>query len=363
MNKVVLFAIPHLYGGGAERVVSLWASYLAQTLSCSVHILVSGRVPNEYAIDERVTISSISSTYEDYDKLSILTKIRKRRSLIKQIKPDYIISFLPHIQIQTFIATLGIEVKRIETIRVSPWVLNLKNLSKILFNLCLSTSYKVILQTNEQKEFFHRLIQDKCIVIPNPIDDNYKRLSEKQQSQVVEHFVAAGRIVPQKNYSMMIRAFTLVCKEYPKISLDIFGGGENAELDKLTHLIEQLGMTNNIRLRGRSNKIIDEYLSHDVFLMTSDYEGMPNALLEAMASGMICLTTDCKTGPKDMIIHGESGFLLPVNDVQAFADAIRNVIQMTQTERQKIGECARTWIMSMCSSETTTKSLLSIFDN
>lgn len=362
MNKVILFTIPHLYGGGAERVVTLWASQLAQTKRYDVHILVSGRVPNEYSTDKSVNIDSISATYFDYEKLSLFSKIAKRRALIKRIKPDFIISFLPHIQIQTYIATLGLKTKRIETIRVSPWVIRLNTLNKILFNRCLKSSHKIILQTQEQGDFFCPQIQRKCVVIPNPLDDNYKSISNRHQSKEVVKFMAAGRIVPQKNYSMMINAFSLANKEYPGITLDIFGTGDANELSKLTTQIEDLGLGQNIRFNGRCDNIIDEYLSHDAFLMTSDFEGMPNALLEAMASAMICLSTKCKTGPKDMIDHMKNGFLSPVGDINSFANMIKSIICMPQAERQIMGDAAKRKITDMCSYENTLRHLMNIFE-
>lgn len=363
MNKVILFTIPHLYGGGAERVVSLWASQLAQTQHYDVHILVSGRVPGEYVVDRNVNIHAISSTYENYEKLSILTKLWKRRSLVKQIKPDYIISFLPHIQIQTLLSTIGLRIKRVETIRVSPWVLKLNKINKILFNYCLKTSHKIILQTQEQGEFFSQRIQKKCIVIPNPLDDKYNFHFKESQSEFICHFMAVGRIVPQKNYSMMINAFSLVCKEFPAITLDIFGEGDNSEHHKLEHLINQLGMTKNIHLKGRCSNMIEEYIGHDVFLMTSNFEGMPNALLEAMASGMVCLSTNCKTGPKDMITHGDSGFLSPVNDIDSFVNAIKHILRMSLSERLEMGKNARKKITSICSPENTLQQLKHIFNS
>ena len=174
--------------------------------------------------------------------------------------------------------------------------------------------------------------------------------------------MAAGRIVPQKNYSMMINAFSLANKEYPGITLDIFGTGDANELRKLTTQIEDLGLGQNIRLNGRCDNIIDEYLSHDAFLMTSDFEGMPNALLEAMASAMICLSTKCKTGPKDMIDHMKNGFLSPVGDINSFANMIKSIICMPQAERQIMGDAAKRKITDMCSYENTLRHLMNIFE-
>lgn len=360
MKKVVL-TIPHLSGGGAERVVSVWASQLA-TIGLDVHILVSGRVNNEYPVSEKVVIHHISDTYEEYDKLSLFHKIKKRRAILKQINPDYVVSFLPHIQIQTFLATIGLKLKRVETIRVSPWVLQFSKLNRILWNLCINTCHTLIIQTAEQGLFFSPRIQKKSVVVPNPVNDIYHQLYKDQQPSLVKRFMAVGRITPQKNYPMMIRAFAKVHDEHPDVQLDIFGSAESSQyFETIKTLIEDLNLGQNVQLCGRSNKIHEEYLSHDAFLMASDYEGMPNALLEAMACSMVCLSTECKTGPKDMIDGGISGYLVEVGDESAFANSILEIMRMSQSERQLMGQSAREAIMKVCSMEASLHKLEQIF--
>lgn len=361
MSKKVVLTIPHLSGGGAERVVSVWASQLAGS-GLSVHILVSGRVGNEYPISDKVAIHHIADTYEEYNKLKLLQKIKIRRAVLKHIKPDYVVSFLPHIQIQTFLATIGMKLKRIETIRVSPWSLKFGKLNRILWNLCINTSYALILQTAEQGLFFPTRVQKKSIVIPNPINDLYRHTFKHSQINLVQRFIAVGRITPQKNYPMMIRAFAQVCKDNPSIILDIFGEADSKSYKtSIEELIQTLGMGNHIHLCGRSNSIHEEYISHDAFLMSSNFEGMPNALLEAMACGMVCLSTKCKTGPKDMIDNGKSGYLVDVADECAFAKTLMEIVKMSQSERQLMGQCARETIMKVCSSEASIRKLESIF--
>lgn len=360
MNKIVVLTIPHLSGGGAERVVSVWASQLA-AIGFNVHILVSGRVNNEYPVSEKVIIHPIATTYEEYDKLHLFQKIKIRRAILKRINPDYVVSFLPHIQIQTFFATIGLKLKRVETIRVSPWVLQFSKLNRILWNLCINTCHTLILQTAEQELFFSPHIQKKSVVVPNPINEIYNQLHKDKQPNTVKRFMAVGRITPQKNYPMMIRAFAKAHKEHPDIHLDIFGNAESSQyLETIKTLIADLDLGHNVHLCGRSNSIHEEYLGHDAFLMASDYEGMPNALLEAMACGMVCLSTECKTGPKDMIDDGKSGYLVDVGDETAFANAILVIVGMYQSERQLMGQCARETIMNVCSPTASIEKLIGI---
>jgi glycosyltransferase involved in cell wall biosynthesis len=96
--------------------------------------------------------------------------------------------------------------------------------------------------------------------------------------------------------------------------------------------------------------------------MSSDYEGMPNALAEAMATGLVCLSTDCRTGPKDMIDSGRSGFLAKTGDVQSFADGISKILQMDSQQCAAMGVAAREKILEMCSEENTLARLKQLID-
>lgn len=350
MKRVVL-TIPTLTGGGAERVVSVWAAQLAER-GFDVHILLSGRVPGmEYALSEHVHIHSIAPSYETYQQLSLWQKIYKRRIIIKTIQPDYVIPLLPHIQIQTRLATWGLPIRRIETIRVSPWRAEPHNrLWRFLWKECYRSAYKVILQTKEQGEYYSDAIRAKSVIIPNPLNDIYQSSYKQQYAERPTRFIAVGRIVPQKNYPMMIRAFAVLARIHPEIILDIFGEEEDASyLASVQRLIEDEGMAKQIFLRGRSMQIHEEYKAHDVFLLTSNFEGMPNALVEAMASGLPCISTDCKTGPKDLITEGISGFLSPVEDEKRWMDAMQRVLLLTRSEQEKIGQEARKSILDKCS--------------
>ena len=114
---------------------------------------------------------------------------------------------------------------------------------------------------------------------------------------------------------------------------------------------------------GRSNCMLKEYASADAFVLSSDFEGMPNALVEAMASGLVCISTDCKTGPRDMIIDGECGFLVNVNDSDSLAEKILEVSLMNREKRIMLGQNARKRIMSICSETKSLRKLMSAIES
>ena len=180
--------------------------------------------------------------------------------------------------------------------------------------------------------------------------------------EAIRKFVAVARINTQKNYPMMVRAFAKVVQQNPVCTLDIYGAGSPESVAELQKLINQLGVEKSIRLCGWTRDISSLLTTYDAFLMSSDYEGMPNALLEAMASGLICLSTDCKTGPKDMIDSGKSGFLAKTGDEEAFLEGIMEITRLDMQQRIAMGAAAREKILALCSEENTLERLKQLIE-
>lgn len=364
-KKRVLLAIGSLSGGGAERVVSVWANQLANA-GYDVNIFVFIRRDNEYFVSDKVKIYAL----EDKRGCSDIQLKRKfkhyvaLRKILRKIKPEYIISFLDSIQITMFLTTIGMRVHRIETIRVNPWMW-FKNLDwkrKQLLFLCFRFSHAIIAQTQSQTAWLSANNRKKAVVIPNPISVVYNTSYKAKYTSHAISFIAAGRIAPQKNYKMMIDSFAETIKQHPNVLLKIFGTGDNEYVQTIQTYIIQKGLDNHIKLMGRSLHIEEEYRKSDVFLMTSNYEGLPNALMEAMASRLICISTDCQTGPQDLIENGINGYLVPVGDVDALISAINKVISMTVQEKERMGTAAREKIMTYCSEENSLNSLCEILN-
>ena len=148
-----------------------------------------------------------------------------------------------------------------------------------------------------------------------------------------------GRLDSQKNYSMAIEAIRILKEEYPNIHLDIFGKGGYEQTIKQE--IAEKNVGDNVSLKGWTQNAVKELCEHDLYLMTSDFEGMPNALMEAMAVGLPCISTDCETGPSDLIDNGVNGLLVPVGDAVALTEAIKLVIEMSKEKRIEMGKLAK----------------------
>ena len=285
------------------------------------------------------------------------------RELVRQEKPQVIISFLPRMQINMMLATFGLRVKRIETVRNNPWIDRDVGKKRFLWNLCFWRSNGIIVQIGEQALYFPEKLQKKITVISNPISKDFAQQVKQYGDGGIRKFISVARISPQKNYAMMVRAFAKAVQKNSPCKLDIYGAGSPEAVQELQALIEQLGMEQNITLCGWRKDISQILPTYDGFLMSSDYEGMPNALAEAMATGLVCLSTDCKTGPKDMIDDGVNGYLAATGSVESFAEGIQKMLQMDGQQSATMGAAAREKILTMCSEENTLARLKQLIED
>ncbi len=361
MKKRVLIAITSLDGGGAERVASVWGNMLFDA-GLDISYLVCSRVQGEYYINPAIKIYAVAKSNEEYKKIRPLNKYLKYRNAIAESKANIIISFLPKSQIWTMITCIGKEIIRVETLRINPWIAFQSHgkLVDSLWRLCFKTGDRIIVQTEEQKSFFSNRERLKTITIPNPLDDLYLNSKKDSYSEKCTRFVAAGRITQQKNYPLMIKAFAKATQGYTEAILCIYGAGNDDYIQSLNSLINELSANNRIFICGRTPRIAEEYMKSDAFLMSSDYEGMPNSLAEAMAIGLPCISTDCKTGPKDLIDDGINGFLVPVGDEEKYTESILKLLKSNEEERKKIGENARSKVLNTCSKEKSVYKLISL---
>lgn len=359
--KHIVFAIGSLHGGGAERVVSVWSSALAEK-GYSVSVLVYARVENEYPVNEKVNVYPIAASQQECNATSIPQRLRRFRAALKELRPDALISFLPEMQVYVALAAVGLGIPRVETVRINPWKSGIVDTKFApLWRWCFRSCRAVILQSEDQKPFFGRSVQKKSVVIPNPVNLRYIENPKTEYSATPRKIVAAGRLTKQKNYKMMIDAIGLVLPEYADVSLEIYGAGEQEE--ELASYIKAQGLEPNVKLMGRSNALYRVYQNADLYLMSSDYEGMPNALAEAMAVGLPCISTDCKTGPRDLIDDGENGYLVPCGDAQVLAKTITQVLAMPADVQRTLGQNARNKILNFCSEENSLNRVMALIES
>lgn len=329
----VAFHIACLGGGGAERVLVLLANYFASQ-GHSVYVVANKRCEDEYPLVDAVKKVYIEASENDGVLKRNLKRIACVRNLCKTKKIDCLVSFMAEPNIRSLIACLGLRTRNIVSVRNDPskeYPGKLLMVARSLFHL----ADVVVLQTSQAKKAFEEL-GDRATIIPNPVGPSFYRATVDPGSTRI---VAAGRLEEQKNHELLIRAFAGVSDEFPDVSLDIFG--EGSLRDPLGKIADELQVGDRVVFHGRSDDMARELVNAEVFVLSSDYEGMPNALMEALAVGVPSIATDCPCGgPSDLIDDGGNGVLVPVGSVQKMEDALRRLL-LNEEARKGLSQRAK----------------------
>ena len=316
--KKYLFFVGTLSSGGAERVISILSSKMADCDMC-VEILTYYDMPIFYEIHSKVRVSCIEQLTGTKNKIKNLIWLRK---YFKE-NAKVVISFLAPFNMMALVANLftGIPIivaDRNDPTRV-PTNIVLRKIRDYLYHLADG----VVLQTKKNQAYFSKKVQQKSVVIYNPINlGKYSGAALNNEKDKV--FVTAGRLMPQKNQETMIKAFAKVVKRYPDYRLKIFGDGPSRE--KLEQLIKSQELENNIFLPGNTKSLHEEIKNARAFVLSSDYEGMPNALIEAMCLGLPVISTKV-SGATDLIKDHENGLLIEISDEEALAHSMLELIE------------------------------------
>jgi GalNAc-alpha-(1->4)-GalNAc-alpha-(1->3)-diNAcBac-PP-undecaprenol alpha-1,4-N-acetyl-D-galactosaminyltransferase len=334
----ILFISGNLCDGGAQRVISVVASELAER-GHDVRVLLFSRNEKEYPINAKVKIIAIRGSYAEYSTMSGLARVHWIRAYLKANKPDIAVGFLEG-GYALHIASIGMRFPKIASARINPKViLESTGLRAVINRAWFRDADAVVLQTESQRAHVPDGLWKNMVVISNPVLDTALEYTEHNYNRPCRKIVMAGRLAEQKNYPMVFKALKIVLNDFPDVVLSVFGKGglENS----LNQKIRELGIDSCTMLRGWTHDTLSNYRDSDLYILSSNYEGMPNSLMEAMAMGLPCISTNCETGPFDLIDDGVNGFLVPVGDYEALADKIITVMKMSSESRRKVGESAR----------------------
>lgn len=325
MNKLIIF-IGTLQSGGAERVVSeistMYAEYFREVI-----ILIYYDREVFYKIDSRVRLECIERQTKSQNVIKNMFALRR---FVKKELPDVFLSFLLPFNILSiwslmFTKTPVAVCERSDPQKVgSLWLRGLRNFS---YRFCDG----VQVQTFAGKTCFPVSVQRKILVIPNPNHVTVEKRDWALKQEKKKRIVTVGRLIPVKNHGLLIDAFSIVNKLYPDYSLDFYGDGELK--NNMQNRIVELGLQDKIVLHGNVNEVPKHIASAELFVLSSDMEGMPNALMEAMALGIPCVATDV-SGVRDIIIDGDNGFIVPVGDKEALADRIIKLIESEELKKR-----------------------------
>lgn len=340
MRKVV-FHLNCMERGGAERVVANLSEQFASH-GYKVYIATEWQGEDEYEIDSRVTRVNVGfneKQEQDGRIKKYVDRIVNLRRFLKEVNPDIIIAFARKANYRALTATIGTKIPVLISVRINPVGYYDFLSDKIQIPILFRRAAGCVFQTPEQQAFFPEYVRKKSKVILNPISDKFigNPIPVEREKAVVH----SGRLVDFKNQLMLIRAFEDVHKKHPDYILKIFGPDSfDGTKEKLEKLIEEYHAQDYVKLMGGSAQLEKDMINGAVAAFSSDYEGMPNAMLEAMALGLPVVATDCPPGGPRMVITPEqNGLLVPVNDDAAMAAAINRLIEDRELA-QKLGKNA-----------------------
>lgn len=362
----ILFYQYSLQAGGAERATALFSNYAVQH-GDEVTILLKDNTPPFYSLDPRIRLIHLGTSRASRNKWAAIKNnfygLYRLRSALRACKPDVAICFgaVSNSLLQIWLVK-GHRCKLIGSERANP----LEWPKSIWLTLAPWISTKCdgfIFQTAGAQSLYPVKTQKKSIILQNSIDSqDFERAEWPWDARA--GICAVGRLDPVKCFDDLLRIFAIVHKRFPDVHLDLYGDGpEQPSLEKLANALE---LDTSLTFCGNNQQMASEYAKHKLFIMTSRSEGMPTVLLEALASGCACVSTNCDFGPSDLIQDGENGFLVPVHDIDAAADRICRLLEddalsfrFGETAKkvrntnglEKIGDAFRTYVKYVISKE------------
>lgn len=334
--KKILFYIHSLNKGGAERVLLTLAEKLNETYE--IVILTDVFDEKEYALPQGIRRIDLGGYMEQIFgvRISAIKRLMAIRQCCKKENPDKIISFMASSSIRAVLANIFTRRKVIVTIRSNPYDDYGNWKKRVWLQSIYALAEKIVCQTEYQTEFFGKLLRKKCIVIPNPLFADF--YLPPYTGECEKQIVSVGRLYDYKNQKLLIRAFAKIAEEFPEYSATIWGEGPYRKA--LEEEIERCGMKDRIFLPGDSSEVAEGIGKASLFVLPSDTEGMPNALMEAMALGIAVIATDCPCGgPKSLIQHGVNGMLCEVGNVNDLAERMKEILEDANL-RKELGKNA-----------------------
>lgn len=346
MSKI-MFHLNTLTQGGAERVVSNLANSFCQG-NDEIIVATEWFGEDEFKLDSRIKRIHVGLKDEDESKGRLsqaFLRLKYLRDGIKKEKPDVVIAFAQKAIYRTCFAAKGLRTAVIVCVRTDPVSHYDRPIDRVVMPFIKYRPDGAVFQTIGQRDFFSKRWQKRSTIILNPVNEKYflddaqlEALALKKTTTVVQH----ARLVDFKNQPMLIDAFMKVHAKHPEYDLKIYGPDSfDGTKEILEEKIKGYKAEDFIHLMGGSDELEKLVPLASVYAFSSDWEGLPNTLLEAMAMGMPIVATDCPCGgPKTVMTDQVDGLLVPIKNPDALAEGINKLIENPEYAK-KLGEKAR----------------------
>lgn len=358
-----------------ERVLLNKVRYLVEQYGYDIIVVTTdqnGRAPF-YPFPEKVNMVDLGINYEDNNDKGVFAKtisfLSKRRlhrkrltELLEKEKADVVVSLYP--SESSFIPYIKDGSKKVLELHFNKFFRLQYNRTGLLGLIDRFRTWqdeqivrrfdKFVVLSQEDKGYWGKM--HNLEVIPNAalfMAENYSDVSRHR-------VIAVGRLDYQKGFDRLIEAWRIIhqhedCKDW---ILDIFGQGEWKE--KLQDMIEACGLQDCVKLNAPTKQIGREYANSSMLVMSSNYEGFPMVMIEAMACGLPAVSFDFKCGPKDIIQHGVNGLLVKNGDIQGLADAMMHLMADEQLRQSMSSEARK--VVETYSEEVVMRKWLELFE-
>lgn len=313
-NPRIVFIVPSLKSGGAERVIVTLANWLSSEFRVEIWMMINSSV--EYALSDNVYLNQSYVTIRKGG-------VKRLFWLIKQFKKDtntVVISFMTKLSLYAILAAKLTGLKVIVSERNDPSK-TIAAKYNFIRDLLYRYADKIVFQTEGAKDFFSNKVQNNSVIILNPLRKNVPNMYEGKREKEI---VAVSRLHPQKNLNLLIESFSVFVKSFVDYKLIIYGDGPLA--GELKAKVKKMGIQDSVVFAGVDENVLDKIKNAMMFVITSNFEGLSNALIEAMAIGLPCISTDSPPGGARMIIKdGINGMLVPVGHKNELIKAMEKI--------------------------------------
>jgi glycosyltransferase involved in cell wall biosynthesis len=324
----IAFILPTFAAGGAERVASLLCNYWVEQGHDVTTLTFEGSSDEQsYALDERVVERRIDALNRSRGLASrIFTNIRRLgrlRAALKAFQPDAIVAFTTEANVVAIWSALGLGIPVVVSERNQPDRPGLGRFTRAARRLSYNFAAGLVVQTEAIAEWARARFRAPVHVLPNPV-----RLASWTAAPPLERdkkqILAAGRLVAQKGFDVLIASFAELAPTFPQWTLAIYGeGAERAALDAQ---VERLSLGGRIALPGLRKDMPVALAAADLFVLPSRYEGYPNVLIEALASGRAVIATDCPGGTAEILDGGKYGLMVEPGNVAALTAGLKRMM-------------------------------------
>ncbi len=318
----LLFVAPSVrYGGAAKNFIGI-ANYMVNKGHKVVLLTQKGKEPMRF-IDPKIL--QITSAVDDGDSLIIkyIKAIRDIRRAIKRFDINVAVSFIEFWRSATIIATRASKTKCVVSERADPYFRGGHH-DQIIFKI-FGMAEGHVFQTEMAKKFFPQRVQEKSVVIPNPVFN--EDILDEYRGEKKDLLVNIARLdLRQKRQDVLIQAFKGISDKYPCIDLYLYGSGPDE--DKIRELIHKLDLDSRVYLKGVTNNVYQAIGEAKITILSSDFEGIPNSIIESMCVGVPVISTKCSPGGAELLIQDhENGILVERENPSQISDAIIELLE------------------------------------